>query len=179
MKLTIEHDEPLPPEVAAALAHLLDRLGAGARVTTDADWTVERLLILMRDVNPRTLLLLDAAIEGQGWVDGPAFRAQWGENSMRGPSQTITRAIKRGAEQGHWPPDITPPIRPTTPDKTGWSKTGGYYLADGLLPLLTEAMRQLKAAHAAKAAGHARDRAADGNIAAQPSAPANPQEPRP
>ncbi|MER6520248.1 hypothetical protein ABT246_25755 [Streptomyces sp. NPDC001553] len=163
MKLTIEHDEPLPPEVAAALAALLDRLGTGARVTTDADWTVERLLVLLRDINTRTLTLLDAAVEGNGWVDGPRYREKWGANSMIGPSQTITRAIKRGAEQGHWPADITPPIRPTTPDKAGWSKTGGYYLAEGLLPLLADALNRMKAA--ARDAGP-RDRVAADAIAA-------------
>lgn len=30
----------------------------------------------------------------------------WGESALRGPSQSITKAIKRGAEHGHWSPDI-------------------------------------------------------------------------
>jgi hypothetical protein len=138
--ITIRLPDPPPPEIVAAVADLIARIGPGATVSTDTEWTVERAVKLLRDTNPRTLLFVEAAIEGNGWVDGPAFRAKRGETALRGPSQSITKAIKRGDEQGHWSPDITPPFRPAAPDKSGWSKTGGYYLADGLLPVFTEAM---------------------------------------
>ncbi|MFJ2566571.1 hypothetical protein ACIO02_27180 [Streptomyces sp. NPDC087568] len=144
MEITIRLPDPPSPEIVTAVAELIARIGPGATVSTDTEWTVDRAVKLLRDTNPRTLLFVGAAIEGNGWVDGPAYREQWGETALRGPSQTITKAIKRGAEQGHWSPDITPPFRPTTPDKSGWSKTGGYYLADGLLPIFTEAMNILK-----------------------------------
>ncbi|PNV30901.1 hypothetical protein C1708_33015 [Streptomyces sp. DH-12] len=144
MEITIKLPDPASPEVIAALADLLARIGSDATVTTDAEWTVDRAVKLLRDTNARTLVLVEAAIEGEGWVDGPSFRAKWGETALRGPSQTITKAIRRGAERGDWSPEITPPFKPTTPDKQGWSKTGGYYLADGLLPVFTEAMRVLR-----------------------------------
>ncbi|AWI32721.1 hypothetical protein [Streptomyces tirandamycinicus] len=144
MKITIECEDPAPPELVAAVTDLMARIGPQASVSTDDGWTVERAEKLLRDTNPRTLLLFDAAIEGEGWVDGPAFREKWGDNALRGPSQTITKAIKRGAERGHWSADITPPFTPTTPDKSGWSKTGGYYLGDGLLPVFREAMKRYK-----------------------------------
>ncbi|WP_367575262.1 hypothetical protein [Streptomyces griseoaurantiacus] len=144
MEIVIRVPDPAPPEVLSAIADLMARIGPGATVTTDAEWTVDRAVKLLRDTNARTLLFVEAAIEGKGWVDGPAFRAKWGERALRGPSQSITKAIKRGAEQGHWSPDITPPFRPTTPDKDGWSKTGGYYLAEGLLPIFAEAMAILR-----------------------------------
>ncbi|MEU3036546.1 hypothetical protein [Streptomyces griseoaurantiacus] len=144
MEIVIRVPDPAPPEVLSALADLMARIGPGATVTTDAEWTVDRAVKLLRDTNARTLLFVEAAIEGEGWVDGPAFRAKWGDGALRGPSQSITKAIKRGAEQGHWSPGITPPFRPTTPDKDGWSKTGGYYLADGLLPIFAEAMAILR-----------------------------------
>ncbi|MGW0956048.1 hypothetical protein [Streptomyces sp. NPDC002545] len=144
MNIVIRLPDPPPPEIVTAVADLLARIGPDAAVSTDAEWTVDRAVKLLRDTNARTLVFIEAAIEGNGWVDGPAFRAKYGDSSLRGPSQTITKAIKRGAEQGHWSPDITPPFRPTTPDKSGWSKTGGYYLADGLLPIFTEAMSIMK-----------------------------------
>ncbi|MFE7940566.1 hypothetical protein ACFU46_24830 [Streptomyces griseoincarnatus] len=144
MEITIKLPDPASPEVIAALADLLARIGSDATVTTDAEWTVDRAVKLLRDTNARTLVFVEAAIEGKGWVDGPAFRAKWGETALRGPSQTITKAIRRGAERGDWSPEITPPFKPTTPDKQGWSKTGGYYLTDGLLPVFTEAMRVLR-----------------------------------
>ncbi|MEU8433840.1 hypothetical protein AB0F18_13115 [Streptomyces sp. NPDC029216] len=83
-------------------------------------------------------------MDGDGWLDGPAFRAQYGERAFYGPSQTITKAIKRGAEQGLWPTDITPPLRPTSPGPEGWSKTGGYRLASGLVPVFREALERLQ-----------------------------------
>ncbi|MEU9925125.1 hypothetical protein AB0H51_28220 [Streptomyces griseoluteus] len=144
MDIRITLPDPPPPEIIAAVTNLLDRIGSGATVTTGADWTADRAVKLLRDTNPRTLLFVEAAVEGNGWVDGPAFRAKWGDSALRGPSQSITKAIKRGAEQGHWPADIPPPFRPTTPDKEGWSKTGGYYLADGLVPIFREALTILK-----------------------------------
>ncbi|MEU6258647.1 hypothetical protein [Streptomyces sp. NPDC047043] len=144
MKIVIELPDPAPASVFAALADLMARIGPGATVTTDTEWTVDRAVKMLRDTNARTLLFVEAAIEGEGWVDGPAFRERWGETALRGPSQSITKAIKRGAEQGHWSPDITPPFQPTTPDKNGWSKTSGYYLSDGLLSVFTEAMSILK-----------------------------------
>ncbi|MET7913966.1 hypothetical protein ABZS98_38290 [Streptomyces avermitilis] len=144
MEITIKFPDPAPPEVLAALSDLMQRVGSSATVTTDAEWTVDRALKMLRDTNSRTLMFVEEAVEGEGWVDGPAFRAKWGESALRGPSQSITKAIKRGAEQGLWSLDITPPFRPTTPDKEGWSKTGGYYLAEGLLPIFSEAMTRLK-----------------------------------
>jgi hypothetical protein len=144
VEITIRLPDPPPPEIVSALAELLARIGVDATVTTDAEWTVDRAVKLLRDTNARTLLFVEAAIEGEGWIDGPAYREKWGETALRGPSQTITKAIRRGAERGDWSPGITPPFKPTTPDKAGWSKTGGYYLADGLLPVFTEAMNILK-----------------------------------
>lgn len=144
MEILIRLPDPAPPEVLSAVADLMARIGPGATVSTDTEWTVDRAVKMLRDTNARTLLFVEAAIEGEGWVDGNAFRAKWGQTALRGPSQSITKAIRRGAEQGYWSPNITPPFRPTTPDKNGWSKTGGYYLADGLLPVFTEAMAILR-----------------------------------
>lgn len=144
MKITIELPEPVPPEILAAVSELLARVGSGATVATDAEWTVERVVKMLRDTNARTILFVEAAVEGDGWLDGKAFRRKWGETALRGPSQSITKAIKRGAEQGHWSAGITPPFTPTTPDKAGWSKTGGYYLGDGLVPVFREALKVLR-----------------------------------
>ncbi|AXI91336.1 hypothetical protein SAM9427_36840 (plasmid) [Streptomyces sp. ETH9427] len=144
MEITIKVPDPAPPEIITALADLMARIGGDATVTTDTEWTVDRAVKLLRDTNARTLVLVEAAVEGEGWVDGPSFREKYGENALRGPSQTITKAIRRGAERGDWSPEITPPFKATTPDKEGWSKTGGYYLAEGLLPIFTEAWNILK-----------------------------------
>ncbi|MFD9248422.1 hypothetical protein [Streptomyces bottropensis] len=145
MKITIECDEPVPPKIDAAVAALIDRLGEhGARVTTDPGWTVDRAVKLLRDTNARTIVFVEAAVAGEGFVNGKTFREHGGDNAFRGPSQSITKAIKRGAEQGLWPADIQRPFTPTTPDKSGWSKTGGYYLADGLVPVFAEALKVLK-----------------------------------
>ncbi|MEU5181117.1 hypothetical protein AB0G49_13805 [Streptomyces longwoodensis] len=144
MEITIRLPDPAPPEVLSAIADLMARIGPGATVSTDTEWTVDRAVKMLRDTNARTLLFVEAAIQGDGWLDGNAYREKWGDRALRGPSQSITKAIKRGADNGLWSPDITPPFRPTTPDKEGWSKTGGYYLADGLLPIFSEALDVLR-----------------------------------
>ncbi|MFC9620076.1 hypothetical protein ACFTXM_08790 [Streptomyces sp. NPDC056930] len=145
MKITIEVPDPPTPELVAALADLMARIGPDASVATDDEWTVDRAVKLLRDTNARTTLLLEAAIEGDGFADGQAFREKYGDNALRGPSQSITKAIKRGAEQGHWSASIAQVLKPTTPDKEGWSKTGGYYLAEGLIPVFREAIRRMRA----------------------------------
>ncbi|MEU7228886.1 hypothetical protein [Streptomyces chrestomyceticus] len=144
MKITIECPDPAPPEIMAAVTDLMNRVAAPATVTTDAEWTVDRATKLLRDLNLRTRQFVAAAVEGNGWLDGPAYRVKLGENAFRGPTQSITKAIKRGAEQGHWSESIPHPFTPTAPDKTGWSKTGGYYLADDLVPIFAEALEALK-----------------------------------
>ncbi|MFJ8210577.1 hypothetical protein [Streptomyces sp. NPDC096033] len=145
VKLTLEFPDPVPPQVLSAIAELLAKVGAEAAVTVDDEgWNVDRAHLLLRAVNSRARQLLEAAVEGDGWLDGPAFRARYGERAFYGPSQTITKAIKRGAEQGLWPVDITPPLRPTTPGPEGWAKTGGYHLASGLLPIFREAFERLQ-----------------------------------
>jgi hypothetical protein len=144
VEIVIRYPDPAPAEVLTAITDLMARLGPGASIETDAEWTVDRAVKLLRDTNARTVLLVEAAVEGDGWVDGPAFREKWGETAFRGPTQSITKAIKRGAEQGHWSANIAPPFTPTTPDKSGWSKTGGYYLEDGLVPIFRDALRVLK-----------------------------------
>ncbi|MEV5194757.1 hypothetical protein AB0K86_19900 [Streptomyces clavifer] len=142
IKLTIP--DPPPPELVRSITDLIDRIGPGATIERDTEWTVERAVKLLRDTNARTALLIEAAVEGNGWVDGPAFREKYGENAMRGPSQSIRKALKRGTEQGHWSADIAHPLTATTPDKQGWSKTGGYYLDKGLVPVFREAIRVMR-----------------------------------
>ncbi len=45
-------------------------------------------------------------MEGDGFAGGPAFRAKYGDNALKDPSRSITKAIKRGAEHGELgPPD--------------------------------------------------------------------------
>ncbi|MFF3585006.1 hypothetical protein [Streptomyces mirabilis] len=144
MDITIKLPDPPPPEIVAAVVDLMARVGAESTVASNAEWTVDRAVKMLRDTNARTILFVEAAVSGEGWVDGEAFRRQWGETALRGPSASITRAIKRGAEQGLWSEEITPPFTPTTPDKNGWSKTGGYYLAEGLLPIFAEALKCLR-----------------------------------
>ncbi|MFB8025976.1 MULTISPECIES: hypothetical protein [unclassified Streptomyces] len=142
IKLTIP--DPPPPELVRAITDLIDRIGPGATIERDTEWTVDRAMKLLRDTNGRTILLVEAAVEGDGFADGPAFREKNGETALRGPSQSITKALKRGAEQGHWSADIAHPLTPTTPDKKGWSKTGGYYLDKGLVPVFREAIRVMR-----------------------------------
>ncbi|MFG2668914.1 hypothetical protein ACGFY6_32335 [Streptomyces sp. NPDC048387] len=97
MKLTLEFPDPVPPQVLSAITELLAKVGAGAAVAVEDDgWTVDRAHLLLRAITPRARQLLEAAVEGGGWLDGPAFRAQYGERAFYGPSQTITKAIKRG-----------------------------------------------------------------------------------
>ncbi|MGW7090062.1 hypothetical protein ACWGH2_42135 [Streptomyces sp. NPDC054871] len=154
MKITIECADPAPPEIMRAVADLLAASGtaAGVTVRTDTEWTVDRAVKLLRELDaPRPTRLIEAAVEGDGWVDGPAFREKHGVNALRGPTAAITRAIKRGAAQGHWSADIPSPLAPTTPDKDGWSKTGGYYLGEGLVPVFTEALKIYRAGKGTRA----------------------------
>ncbi|MFF7328262.1 hypothetical protein [[Kitasatospora] papulosa] len=146
MDLTIKLNVPDPPprEIVAAIAALIDRIGPGVTIERDTEWTVERAVQLLRDTNLRTTLLIEAAVEGGGFADGPAFREKNGENALRGPSQSITKAIKRGAEQGLWSAEIAHPLTPTTPDKGSWSKTGGYYLAKDLVPVFRAAIDDMR-----------------------------------
>ncbi|MFD4933379.1 hypothetical protein [Streptomyces virginiae] len=140
MEITIKVPDPAPPEIIQALAELVARIGPGASVTTDTEWTVDRAEKLLRQIQPHTRNLIVAAVEGKGFADGAAFRKQYGENSLKGPSQSITKAVKAGAELGYWGRSMTSPIKATTPDKNGWSKTGGYYLDKDLVPIFAEAL---------------------------------------
>ncbi|MFG2408785.1 hypothetical protein ACGFR8_31465 [Streptomyces brevispora] len=140
MEITIKVPDPAPPEIIQAVADLVARIGAGATVTTDTEWTVDRAEKLLRQIQPHTRNLIVAAVEGDGFADGAAFRARHGENSLKGPSQSITKAVKSGAELGYWGRSMTSPIAPTTPDKNGWSKTGGYYLDKSLVPVFAQAL---------------------------------------
>ncbi|MEU3718845.1 hypothetical protein [Streptomyces californicus] len=45
----------------------------------------ERARELLRDTNARTVWLLEAVMEGDGFADGPAFRAKYGDNALKGP----------------------------------------------------------------------------------------------
>ncbi|MFE2433079.1 hypothetical protein ACFXJ5_41065 [Streptomyces sp. NPDC059373] len=109
----------------------------------DTEWTADRAYRLLRMTNARSLLLIDTAVNGNGWVDGPAYRKEFGEQALRGPSATITKAIKRGAAEGLWSSDIPHPLRATTPAPgQGWSKTGGYFLDAKHLPVFRTAMER-------------------------------------
>ncbi|MEV7031694.1 hypothetical protein AB0N99_15880 [Streptomyces sp. NPDC093272] len=101
----------------------------------DTVWTADRAYRLLRHTNTRVQLFMSQLVQGDGWLDAYAYREKWGQNSLRGPSAALTKAIKRGAKEGWWSPDIPNPVRPTTPDpQKGWSKTAGYYLDEEHLP---------------------------------------------
>ncbi|MFE2283761.1 hypothetical protein ACFXDJ_06270 [Streptomyces sp. NPDC059443] len=54
-------------------------------------------------------------------------------------SELLAR-IGPGAAVSYWGRAIASPLRPTTPDKSGWSETGGYYLDTALIPVFAEAL---------------------------------------
>ncbi|MFD3883443.1 hypothetical protein [Streptomyces microflavus] len=63
---------------------------------------------------------MEAATEGDGFADGPALRAKYGDDALRGPSQSITKVIEPSAQQGHWATTIAHLPTATTPDSSGW-----------------------------------------------------------
>lgn len=146
--------EDVPDELGREfLKWLAERGGRDLSVTVESEWTADRAAQLLAELRPektRARALLRAAVDGDGWVSGDAFRAQHGERALKGPTRAITTAIRRGAEAGWWPPDITKPLIPTAPGKEGWRPTTGYHMPTEALPAFRAAFHRIEGTTPAK-----------------------------
>lgn len=126
----------------AALLDLARRPGT-AVVVGDDTWTPDRADRFVREVQPRGRQLLRTAAEGNGWVDGEAYRQKYGEHALKGPTAAITKAVNRGIEAKWLPEGTTLPLTSTYDGRSSWSKTDGYRLPPHLAAIFRDAFARV------------------------------------
>lgn len=123
--------EDVPEDLGRELVALLAGRREEVTVTTTGDWTPARAKVLVRSLPARTAAVLRLVVEGDGWVDSETLRAG---RLIQGPSTSLTATLKTGAEQGHWPHDIAPPLLHCyNPEKKGYSQLLGYEMPPEIL----------------------------------------------
>jgi hypothetical protein len=108
------------------------------------EWTVDRAIALIRDIPMMADRIVRAAAAGNGWADASALRGPSGDDSLRGQTTAITKAIKRGARNGLWPESMPLPVSALyDPNNPSSQRTRGFVMPAELVPVFQEAIRQL------------------------------------
>ncbi|MFG2774728.1 hypothetical protein [Streptomyces sp. NPDC048350] len=136
MRIVLETDDG-DEELNAALIAAARRPGTIVAVGDDT-WTPDRADEFVRAVHGRGRELLRAVAEGDGWVDGEAYRAKHGENALLGPTASITKAVTKGIREGWLPEGTVLPLTSTYDGRSSWSKTDGYRLPPHLAAIFRD-----------------------------------------
>ncbi|MFE5718723.1 hypothetical protein [Streptomyces erythrochromogenes] len=153
MRIVIEDiPDDLGSELALGILSLLTRhtpLSAAAetaKVFVQSDWTPERAAHLVRDLPARGLTILRAVVGGSGWAGVESLRGPNSEETWKGLSATLSKAVSRGARRGLWPDGIRLPITATVhPDEE--RRIRGFAMPSEIVAPFAEALRTVDAEH--------------------------------
>ncbi|MFE6895192.1 hypothetical protein [Streptomyces sp. NPDC057694] len=136
--------EDAPEDLALEIAALIGRHASHESVTLNADWTVPRAEMLLRDLPTTAGRLIREAVLGDGWAAAERLRGADGSGSLRGRSGAITKAITRGTVAGRWPDGMPSPVQAQyDPDVPSYQRTVGYRMADDLVTVFRAAMDRI------------------------------------
>jgi len=141
VKITVTIDQPTGDFQDRLLALLAEH---AANVEIDTTWTVERAERYYRSLPARARRIVKEAAIRDGYVPAEELRDN-PDDSLRGHSGALGRALTRGATQGHWPETMTPPIEAQGP---GFGKVVGYRMPDNLVGTFFTAVRNTEASGA-------------------------------
>ncbi|MFF3159584.1 hypothetical protein [Streptomyces sp. NPDC057910] len=139
MKITIEGASP-------AFEEKLLRLVAEHRhelaVTQDPGWNEDRAELFLRSTTEGARALLLRVVDGGGWADAEELRAEL--DSFRGATIALSRALQRGARQGHWPENTPAPAEVVYDEKNpSWQRAQGYHMSTETLAAFQVAFDRL------------------------------------
>ena len=126
MKITVTIAQPTGEFQNRLLALLAEH---AATVEIDTTWTIERAERYYRSLPARARRIVKEAAIRDGYVPAEELRDN-PDDSLRGHSGALSRALTRGATRGNWPDTMTPPIEPQGP---GFGKVVGYRMPDNLV----------------------------------------------
>jgi len=141
MKITVTIDQPTGDFQDRLLTLLAEHT---ANVEIDTTWTIERAERYYRSLPARARRIVKEAAIRDGYVPAEELRDN-PDDSLRGHSGALGRALTRGATQGHWPETMTPPIEPQGP---GFGKVVGYRMPDNLVQVFFTAVKNTEASGA-------------------------------
>lgn len=134
MKITITVDQPTGDFQDRLLALLAEHAAA---VEIDRTWTVSRAETYYRSLPARARRIVKEVVIRDGYVPADDLRDD-PATSLRGHSGGLSRALTRGAMQGHWPDGMRAPIEPQGP---GFGKVVGYRMPDDLVEVFFTAIK--------------------------------------
>ncbi|MET8538720.1 hypothetical protein ABZV67_45510 [Streptomyces sp. NPDC005065] len=136
--------EDVSEELTREIAALIGRRQDSTKVSIDAEWSVARAELLLRDLPAVAGQLIREAVHGDGWAPAERLRGVDGTASLRGRSGAITKAITRGAVAQHWPSGMPQPLHAQyDPDRPSTQRTIGYRMAAELVPTFRAAVMRV------------------------------------
>ncbi|MGW2843973.1 hypothetical protein [Streptomyces sp. NPDC001274] len=139
MKITVVIDQPTGDFQDRLLTLLAEH---AASVEIDTTWTIERAERYYRSLPARARRIVKEAAIRDGYVPADELRDK-PDDSLRGHSGALSRALTRGVTRGDWPETMTPPIEPQGP---GFGKVAGYRMPDDLVQTFFTAVKNTEAA---------------------------------
>ncbi|MEU3855294.1 hypothetical protein [Streptomyces sp. NPDC029554] len=137
MRITVTVDDPTPDFQRKLLALLAEH---AQEVDTDTTWTEERATHYYRMLPVRARRIVKEAVERGGMVPAEALRDK-PEDSLRGHSAPLSRALRRGTALKRWPEAMELPVTGVGP---GFGKVQGYEVRADLIPVFQAAIRNVE-----------------------------------
>ncbi|MEV5944561.1 hypothetical protein [Streptomyces sp. NPDC051994] len=152
MRITIDD---IPDEIAQEIATGLIALVAqhtpvqlaehkAVVMSLTPEWTPDRAAAFMRDIPAMADRIVRLAAANNGWADASELRGPEGEDSLRGQTTAITKAVKRGARKSLWPEGMQVPVSATyDANVQSYQRTSGFSMPAELVPIFQDAIRRL------------------------------------
>lgn len=132
------------PMTLAEIARLLGRKQPEI-LEEPAEWTAESAERLLRDLRPAAFGLLSELVRHGGRVDAGVFRGEDGEQSLRGLTGPLTKAMRRLTQSGRIPAGLPHPVEAEyDPEIRAYQRTKAFVMAEGVLPHFTAALRKVE-----------------------------------
>jgi hypothetical protein len=152
VRITIDD---IPDEIAKDIATGLIALVAQHRpvrlaehkaavMTLTPEWTLERAIAFIRDIPAMAERIVRSAAANNGWADASSLRGPSGDDSLRGQTTAITKALRRGARKNIWPEQMPIPVSAIyDPNNPSYQRTSGFVMPAELVPIFQAAIREL------------------------------------
>lgn len=131
----------------ATLAEIARLLGPAQSEILEqhAEWSAESAKRLLRDLRPAAYRLLAELVRHDGRVDAGVFRGDEGDQSLRGLTGPITKAMRRLTQSGRIPAGLPHPVEAEyDPEIRSYQRTKAFVMAEDVLPHFTAALRTVE-----------------------------------
>src|ERR1022692_2969573 len=108
----------------------------------DPNWTVDYAEVLIRDLGEAARRLLSKTSEAGGRIEAAEMRGPGGDQTLKGLTGPITKAMNRLADRSKLPAGLPAPVETEyDPANRAWQRTAAFMMPTELVPVFRAAFQ--------------------------------------